>query len=65
MGNRATARELVRKLEKQGFDVVRTSGGHWKVTYPGRPGHVILAFSPKSSGMHLSIKRLEKLGYKP
>lgn len=65
MGHRAQVKVLIRDLEKQGFEVVRTNGGHWKVTHPDRGGMVILGFSPSRSGQHASIKRLMELGYKP
>jgi predicted RNA binding protein YcfA (HicA-like mRNA interferase family) len=65
MSSRAQVMDLLKVLKKQGFDYERTGSGHWKVTYPGRPGSVIIGFSPNNKGMHLTIKRLKKLGYRP
>jgi predicted RNA binding protein YcfA (HicA-like mRNA interferase family) len=62
---RAETMKLVRRLEKQGFVVERTGGGHWKVTHPEREGHVTMGFSPSSSGTKKSMKRLRELGFKP
>lgn len=61
---RAETMKLVKALEKQGFDVARTGSGHWKVTHPERSGMVILAFSPKGSVLHKSMKYLRELGFK-
>ncbi len=55
--------KLIKDLDRQGFDVSRTGSGHWKVTYPGRPGCAILSFSPKGSAFHKTMKRLRELGY--
>ena len=56
---------LVRALRKQGFTVERTGSGHWKVSRPGREGSVVLGFSPRTGGLHKTLKRLSELGYKP
>lgn len=65
MSNRAQTRQLIRSLEKQGFEVERTKGGHWRVTRPGDKRFVTMAFSPSSKGQHLTLKRLKALGYDP
>lgn len=65
MSGRAQTMELVKNLRKQGFEVVRTGSGHWKVSHPERSGFVIMGFSPSHSGQHLTLKRLRKIGYKP
>jgi hypothetical protein len=65
MSGRAEAMSLKKELEKQGFTVERTGSGHWKAYRPGRQGFVIFAFSPNHTGMHLTVKRLKKLGYRP
>jgi predicted RNA binding protein YcfA (HicA-like mRNA interferase family) len=54
---------LVKELQRQGFDVVRTGSGHWKVTRSGYHGCVIMSFSPRTSGMHKTRKQLRELGY--
>ena len=54
---------LIKELEKQGFDVVRAGSGHWKVTRPGRAGMVVVAFSPKGTPQHKTLKMLRELGY--
>ena len=47
----------------QGFDVVRTSGGHWRVTHPEREGCTFLSFSPKRPPGPETFKQLRALGY--
>ena len=64
-GARAERARLVKKLEKQGFDVDRTGSGHWKVTHPDREGSVIMAFSPRSPADYTTVKHLKKIGYRP
>lgn len=54
--------KLVRKLRKAGFDVERTGSGHWRVSND-RGGTTILAFSPRSSGTHITMKKLRNIGY--
>ena len=56
--------ELVKDLRKQGFTVVRTGSGHWKVSWPGNGARVIMAFSPSSTSLRTTIKRLRGLGYR-
>jgi len=63
MSGRSDVMKLKKRLEKQGFEVVRTGSGHWKVFHPERDGFVIMAFSPNHTGMHLTMKRLRKLGF--
>ena len=65
MSARAQTMDLVKDLRKQGFDVVRTGSGHWKVTNPKQGGHVIMGFSPNQGGNHKTLKRLAAIGYKP
>jgi len=60
---RAEQQKLVRDLQKQGFDVVRTSGGHWRVTHPEREGCTFLSFSPKRPPGPETFKQLRALGY--
>ena len=64
-GARAERARLVKKLEKQGFDVDRTGSGHLKVTHPDRDGSVIMAFSPRSPADYTTVKHLKKIGYRP
>lgn len=59
---RAERMKLVRKLRKAGFDVERTGSGHWRVSN-GQGGTTILAFSPRSSGTHVTMKKLKAIGY--
>jgi predicted RNA binding protein YcfA (HicA-like mRNA interferase family) len=65
MSGRAQTMELVKQLRKQGFNVERSGSGHWKVTHPERDGMVVIAFSPRKTGMHLTLKRLRKIGHRP
>jgi predicted RNA binding protein YcfA (HicA-like mRNA interferase family) len=60
---RGETRQLIIKLQKQGFVVARNGSGHWKVTRPGRDGMVIIGFSSNSSGHQKTLKRLRELGY--
>jgi hypothetical protein len=62
---RAETMKLVKALRKQGFEVVRTGSGHWKVTNPGRDQFVIMGFSSASSGQKKTLKRLQEIGYRP
>lgn len=64
MSGRAETMKLVKDLQRQGFTVVRTGSGHWRVTHPDREGWVTLSFSPKGAGLHRPLKQLEALGYK-
>ena len=63
MSGRSEQMKLVKELERQGFSVLRAGSGHWKVTRPGRPGMVVLAFSPKGTPQHKTMKMLRELGY--
>lgn len=63
MSGRAERMKLVKELKKQGFSVERTGSGHWKVTYPGRQGVVIMGFSPSGSAQHKTLKHLRGLGF--
>ena len=63
MSARAEQQKLVRDLKKQGFDVVRTGGGHWKVSHPQRQGCTFIAFSPKRPPGPETFKQLRELGY--
>ena len=60
---RAEMMKLVKRLERAGHVVERTGSGHWKVWSKDRGDFAFLAFSPKSSGQHKTMKRLEKIGY--
>lgn len=62
---RAESMKLVKQLQKAGFRVERTGSGHWKVySHDGR-GPVVIAFSPRTGGMHKTMKRLSEIGYQP
>lgn len=63
MSNRRETSQLLKKVEKQGFDVKRTGSGHWKVTHPEREGSVVVGFSSSARGLQQTIKRLRQLGY--
>ena len=39
---RLTARELIRNLERLGYSIVRTSGGHAHMAHPTRPGRITI-----------------------
>lgn len=56
--------QLVKALRKQGFTVERTGSGHWKIYNSAGEGPVVMAFSPRKSGQHRTLKRLEALGYR-
>lgn len=60
---RAETRRLIKKLEKQGFTVERTGGGHWRVRKEGTNSTVVMGFSPSGTGQHKTLKRLEEMGY--
>ena len=55
---------IVKKLERQGFDVTRTGSGHWKVVNPQGGDPVIMAFSPRSPADYQTVKLLKRIGYK-
>ena len=63
MSGRSESMKLVKELQKQGFNVVRAGSGHWKVTCPGRPGMVVVSFSPKGTPQFKTLKLLRELGY--
>lgn len=39
---RLTAKALIRALERNGYRVVRTSGGHTQLAHPTRPGRLTI-----------------------
>jgi predicted RNA binding protein YcfA (HicA-like mRNA interferase family) len=64
MKNRGEMMKLVKRAEKQGFDVRRTGSGHWKVTSPDGKGMTVLSFSPKTGGTRQSVKQLTAIGFR-
>lgn len=56
-------RQLLRRIEKQGFTTQNTSGGHLKITSPdGKP--IFAASSPSDRrAMKNLIAQLRRLGY--
>ena len=56
---------LVRELLAAGYQVSRTGSGHWRVRSPEVQGQVILAYSPKKSGLKKMMCHLRKIGYDP
>ena len=56
---------LVRELESAGYHVTRAGSGHWKVRPPDGHGLVVMAFSPRRSGLHRTMSHLKKIGYNP
>ena len=64
MSGRAETMKLVKDLQRQGFIVIRTGSGHWRVTHPERDGYCTLSFSPKGAGLHKALKQLEAMGYR-
>jgi hypothetical protein len=62
MSHRADMSKLLKRAKKEGCEIVRTNGGHWKITPPGGDP-IIAAFSPNSgyAVTHLR-KRLSKQG---
>lgn len=63
--SRAETMKLVKDLRKQGFTVERSGSGHWKVYAADGRGPVTIAFSPRTGGLHKTMKRLAEIGYKP
>lgn len=62
-GNKKDIEDLIKKLEKQGFDVELRKGGHFGVSKDGGP----TVFMPRSPsdyrGIHRVISKLKKIGY--
>jgi predicted RNA binding protein YcfA (HicA-like mRNA interferase family) len=61
--SRREMRQLMRRVEKQGFTTENTNGGHVKITSPdGKP---IFASSSPSDGRAIKnlISQLRRLGY--
>lgn len=56
---------LMQKLQKLGWQVSRTNGGHWKIVSPDGQGPLFQASTPRSTDMSKTVKRLKQLGYKP
>lgn len=65
MSSRREMQQLVKELERAGFNVTRTGSGHWMVRPAEGEGSVVLAFSPRSSSFQKSLQRLRKIGYEP
>lgn len=65
MSGRSEMMKLKKELEHQGFVVIRTGSGHWKVTHPERAESVIMGFSPSGVAFHKTLKRLKAMGYRP
>ena len=57
--------KLLKRVQKQGFDVYRLPNGHWRVVSPDNRGELTLSFSPRSAGLKNTIHHLKKLGYDP
>ena len=64
MSGRAERMQLVRRLKKAGFSVVRTGSGHWRVQHPNGGPVVTMAFSPTSTADHKTRKQLAAIGFK-
>ena len=62
---RAETMKLVRSLLKQGFNVERTGGGHWRVQAADGGPVVVMGFSSGSSDLSKTLKRLKEIGYTP
>lgn len=59
---RAERMKLVRKLKSAGYLVERSGNGHWRVSN-SQGDSVYISFSPRSSGAHMTMKTLKKIGY--
>lgn len=59
------ARDLVRKLRKQGFDIEHTRRGHLKVSRDGGPFVIMPSTPSEYRGMKNAESLLKKIGYKP
>ena len=48
-------KEIRRNLERDGFTIIKTRGGHWRIDHPNMVGPV---FAPDTPSDHRSIKNL-------
>lgn len=55
---RITARDLLRALQRDGWQAVRQSGSHVVLHHPGKPGRVVVANHP---GTVLALKTLQSI----
>ena len=46
---RITASDLLRVLQREGWQVKRHAGSHMQLKHPGRPGRVTIAYHPGDS----------------
>jgi len=59
-----SGRELVRLLEKAGFEVVRQKGSHVRLRHPGPPAHLITVpwHSPLKTGtLHTILSEVARM----
>jgi hypothetical protein len=58
MSGSARMKEVRRQLERNGFDAVKTRGGHWKISHPRMDGPVFASDTPSD---HRSLKNLASM----
>ncbi|WP_327023551.1 type II toxin-antitoxin system HicA family toxin [Megalodesulfovibrio gigas] len=53
------SREIIRRLEADGWEVVQTSGSHWQFKHPEKPGRVTVPHPKRDvpAGTLRSIER--------
>ena len=54
-----TSREIIQKLEADGWFHVETRGDHWQFKHPTKPGKVTVTHPKKDIGIYL-IKSIEQ-----
>ena len=55
MSASSSMKQVRRHLERQGFNVTKTRGGHWRFEHPNMEGVV---FAPDTPSDHRAIKNL-------
>ncbi len=55
MTSSSTMKEVRRTLERDGFTIIKTRGGHWRICHPRMKGPV---FAPDTPSDHRGIKNL-------
>lgn len=48
-------KEVRRDLQRRGFSITKTRGGHWRIEHPDMPGPV---FAPDTPSDHRGIRNL-------
>ena len=55
-----SSREIIKKLEADGWSHVRTTGDHWHFKKPGNP-YLITVVHPRKDNPERYVRKLEKL----